>query len=201
MALFIVSGASGSGKTSLIQQLLTQDKSTCVSISHTTRMARENEIDAVDYHFCTLHKFNKLMADNEFLESAKVFDNYYGTSKNGVLSQLNNYENVILEIDWQGARQVRKNFANTISIQIIPPSLAELKNRLEIRAKDDKKIITKRMKKAYEEINHYREYDYIIINKDFNKALFELKTIISSQQLTLNATKNVVKLILKEVKL
>ncbi len=196
MALFIISGASGSGKTSLIQELLARDENTCVSISHTTRVPRENEINGVDYHFCTLDKFNQLMKNKQFLENAKVFGNYYGTSKDNVLSQLNIYTNVILEIDWQGAKQVRENFANTISIQIIPPSLVELKNRLNTRAKDDKNIIAKRMQKAYTEISHYKEYDYIVINKDFDTALLNLKAIINSQQLTLNAKKYTVERIL-----
>lgn len=184
MSLFIISGASGTGKTSLIKELLLDIDNTILSISHTTRVARSGEENGVNYHFCNITEFEAAIKSNRFLEYAKVFGNYYGTQKQTIVEQLKDNKNVILEIDWQGAKTVRKSFPEAISIFIMPPSLAELKHRLEFRGKDSKTIINQRMQAAYNEMVHYDEYDYIVINTEFKIALTQLKTIILATQLT-----------------
>jgi guanylate kinase len=183
--LFVISAPSGAGKSSLIKTLLTEITHVSLSISHTTRTKRSEEIEGVDYFFNTIDEIKKLISDDELLEYAEVFGNYYGTSKPTLLKQLEKND-VILEIDWQGHQQVKKHFPEAISIFILPPSLQELENRLTKRGQDEKSIIDNRMKQAKNEIKHYDEYDFLIINEDFKVAVNELKNIILTNRLNLN---------------
>lgn len=179
----IISAASGTGKTSLVHALVSQNPRLVVSISHTTRPKRPNEINGLNYYFISEQEFKKLITEDAFLEHAHVFDNFYGTSKEWVNQQLTDNKNVIFEIDWQGAQQIRTQLKNVISIFILPPSLETLEQRLHERGQDDKKVIDKRMKQAKEEISHCREYDYIIINDNFDQAKADLQAIIRACEL------------------
>jgi guanylate kinase len=179
--LFIVSAPSGAGKTSLVKSLLEMMPSLYVSISHTTRPKRPYESEGIHYHFVEKTEFESLVSSGQFLEYAQVFDNYYGTSRLWVEEQLNEGKDIILEIDWQGAQQVKKKLKNSIKIFILPPSYEDLKSRLIDRGDDDA-IISNRMNGAKSEIIHYNEYDFIVINDDFNKALDDLKTIIVTME-------------------
>ncbi len=180
--LFIVSAPSGAGKTSLIRALTNQLSDVVVSISHTTRAIRPGEIEGKDYFFITVETFTSMIERGEFLEYAKVFDNFYGTSQSSVQRQLDQGLKVILEIDWQGAAQVRTRIKDTISIFILPPSKAELENRLRNRAQDSNEIISRRMRDAKSEISHYEEFDFIILNDKFDSALQELVTLFSNSE-------------------
>ncbi len=182
--LYIISAPSGAGKTSLVKALTQDSGQINVSISHTTRTMREGEQDGVDYHFVDQKTFLSMVESGAFLEHAKVFDNFYGTSQQHVEQQLLSGQDVILEIDWQGARQVRKQFENCKSIFILPPSSAELRARLQNRGQDDEEIIDRRMKDAVSEMSHYAEFDYIIVNDDFDKALDDLSSIFKTNHLT-----------------
>ena len=179
--LFIISAPSGTGKTSLMKNLLEMMPSLYLSISHTTRAKRPYETDGIHYNFLNKSEFESLANSGQFLEYAQVFDNYYGTSKIWVEEQLAKGKDIILEIDWQGALQVKKKIDNTISIFILPPSYDELKSRLIDRGDDDS-LISRRMEGAKIEIVHYLEYDFIVINDDFNTALDELKAIIMTMK-------------------
>ncbi len=181
--LYIVSAPSGAGKTSLIKQLLADSDQLSVSISHTTRNIRPGETDGKDYFFTSVDQFKKMIDEQAFLEHAQVFDNFYGTATQSVENNLQNGIDTILEIDWQGAQQVRNRFPNCISIFILPPSINVLHQRLENRGQDSKKIIDRRMRDAINEMSHYDEFDYLIVNDDFNLALTELKSIITSYRL------------------
>ncbi|OCG58954.1 MULTISPECIES: guanylate kinase [unclassified Gilliamella] len=183
--LFIVSAPSGAGKSSLIQAYLSQSNlhPAKVSISHTTRTPRPGEAHGEHYYFVDHEHFESLIAKQAFVEYANVFDHYYGTSKAEIEQSLSQGTNVFLDIDWQGARQVRKKMPDAKSIFILPPSLKELENRLVKRGQDDNNIIAKRMKKAQAEISHYNEYDYVIINDDFNISLNALSAIITTASL------------------
>ncbi len=183
--LFIVSAPSGAGKTSLLKALLEKDDALALSVSHTTRNARAGEEDGVHYHFVSVETFMRLAGEGAFLEQAQVFDNYYGTSQQGVESQLQSGVDVVLEIDWQGAQQVRKVFPQAISIFIIPPSIAALRERLSNRGQDDESIIERRMRDAQKELSHYAEYDYLVVNDAFDAALDDLACIVSSVRLRL----------------
>lgn len=178
--LFIISAPSGAGKTSLVKALLKNFPEVVVSISHTTRSIRPGEVDEKDYYFTSVNEFETMIEQNEFLEYAKVFDNYYGTSKKSVYKQLEKNLKVILEIDWQGAAQVRKNIDDTISIFILPPSKAELESRLRNRRQDSDEIIARRMRDAESEISHYDEFDHVILNDSFDTALQQLTALISN---------------------
>jgi len=180
--LYIVSAPSGAGKTSLITAMLETLEGVQVAISHTTRPIREGEIDGKHYHFINKATFEDDIEKGLFLEHANVFGNYYGTSHAAVNQQLEEGTDVILEIDWQGAQQIRKLAPNTRSIFILPPSISELENRLNKRNQDAADVITKRVAQAKEDITHYDEYDNIIINNDFEIALVELKSIFISQR-------------------
>lgn len=175
--LYIISAPSGAGKTSLIKALLERLSGVSVSISHTTRQPRPGEQNAVDYHFVSLEKFTAMVEAGDFLEHARVFDNYYGTSKSSVQAQLEQGDDVILEIDWQGARQVRESFPDAVGMFILPPGLAALRERLTARGQDDETVIVRRMRDAVSEMSHYAEYQYLIINDDFNVALDDLAAI------------------------
>ena len=176
--LYIISAPSGAGKTSLVRELVSNLEDVVVSVSHTTRAMREGEQDGVDYHFLDKDAFLSMVEHSAFLEHAKVFDNYYGTSQQHVEQQLLSGKNVILEIDWQGARQVRRLMQESQSIFIIPPSREALRERLQNRGQDADDIIDRRMQDAVNEMSHYAEFDYLIVNDDFDQALHELKCII-----------------------
>lgn len=183
--LYIISAPSGAGKSSLIQALLkTQPRYDAqVSVSHTTRDSRPGEIDGEHYFFVSHTRFAEMVADGAFLEYARVFDNFYGTSRLVVEQMLASGVDVLLDIDWQGARQVRDNLPQASSIFILPPSKQELHRRLCGRGQDQQAVITKRMAQAVSEMSHYAEYDYLIINDDFASALDDLKNIIRAGRL------------------
>lgn len=180
----VISAPSGAGKTSLVAALLKDSKHLKVSVSHTTRPMRPGEVDGVNYHFVTLDEFEEKINANDFIEHAKVFNNYYGTSQSSLNAELANGYDVILEIDWQGAEQVRSLFPEAISIFIFPPSLEVLEQRLHQRGQDDANIIKARMDEAHSEISHHQEFDYLVINDDFDQALLELKVIVAAAPLT-----------------
>lgn len=179
--LFILSAPSGCGKTSLVGALLKTDPRILVSVSHTTRAPRAGEQDGVHYHFVDQKAFKELVDEAIFLEHAEVFGNHYGTSKHWVESQLKKGLDVILEIDWQGARRVRE-LMNSVSIFILPPSRKALVVRLQDRGLDDAGVIERRMQQASSEISHYDEYDYVVVNDSFDKALHDLKVIIEARR-------------------
>ncbi len=181
--LFIVSAPSGAGKTSLLKALVETEEHVRVSVSHTTRPRRPGETDAVDYHFVDKDAFNKMVESGAFLEHAEVFGNFYGTSEAGIRGQLEQGDDVILEIDWQGAQQVRARFPETVSIFILPPTPEALRQRLGSRGQDSDEVIQRRLSEAREEMSHYPEYDYIVVNDLFDQALGELRAIITAQRL------------------
>ncbi|MEW5008115.1 guanylate kinase [Cycloclasticus sp. 46_83_sub15_T18] len=178
--LYIISAPSGAGKTSLVKALLQTTAGIEVSVSHTTRAQREGEKPGVDYHFSDADAFQTLVGENGFLEHATVFGNSYGTSKASVEEQLAQGVDVILEIDWQGAQQVRALMPDSCSVFILPPSKAELERRLKGRGQDSDEVIAGRMRTAVDEMSHYKEYDFLLVNDDFELALAELQAIISS---------------------
>ena len=180
--LFIVAAPSGCGKTSLVESLINDAKNLRVSISHTTRNPRVDEVNGTNYHFVSVSEFQKMVSEDSFIEHAEVFENFYGTSKKLINDNLDNNIDVILEIDWQGARQVKQNLPSAISIFILPPSKEALELRLMNRAQDDELVIKKRMLDAENQMSHYNEFDYLVINDDFNSALTDLKLIISSSK-------------------
>ena len=184
--LYIVSAPSGAGKTSLLNTLRGQLPHVTVSVSHTTRAPRPGEKNGWHYHFVTTETFRQEVAAGNFLEYAQVFDNYYGTSRTAVDALLAEGKDVILEIDWQGAQQVRARATDVISIFILPPSQAALEERLRKRQQDSEEIIQRRMRDARSEMSHYPEYDYLIINDDFEDALAELTAIFRAGRLRLN---------------
>ena len=188
--LFTISAPSGAGKTSLVKALRDKKQNTvAVSVSHSTRPIRPGETDGVDYHFVSPEQFAQMASDDQFLEHARVFDNYYGTARASVEKLLASGKHVILEIDWQGARQVKQKMPETICIYILPPSREVLEQRLIDRATDDKKTIVRRMMEADREMSHYGDAEYLVINQDFEKALHSLECIIHAQSLTLSRQK------------
>jgi len=185
--LYIISSPSGAGKSSLLKALFEQhnnDNSMYLSVSHTTRPPRPGEVDHVHYHFVTVDEFKNLIDRQAFYEWAQVFDKYYGTSRELVQQALQNGQDVFLDIDWQGARQMRKMEPEAKSIFILPPSLEELRQRLVKRAQDSEEVIANRMNKAQREISHYNEYDYCLINDDFDQTLNDLWSIINANRHT-----------------
>ncbi|WP_372614062.1 guanylate kinase [Halomonas sp.] len=183
--LFIVSAPSGAGKTSLVREMVESLDGIQVSVSHTTRERRQGEVDGVNYHFVDLPMFEAMIEHGEFFEHAQVFDNYYGSSRPAVASMLDAGQDVILEIDWQGARQVRQQIPDAVSIFILPPSRGELERRLANRGTDEHAVIAQRMREAVTEMSHYDEYDYLVINDDFTTALRELQSLVIARRLTL----------------
>ncbi|WP_455217944.1 guanylate kinase, partial [Kaarinaea lacus] len=181
--LFIIAAPSGAGKSSLVKALLESTENINVSVSHTTRTPRPGEVDGVDYHFVDVSTFKEMIGQDAFLEHAQVFDNFYGTSEASVKEKLEAGLDEILEIDWQGARQVRMRLTGTVSIYILPPSRAALRERLTSRGQDDDTTINRRMHDAVSEMSHYHEFDYVVVNDDFNQALADIKTIVTSQRL------------------
>lgn len=177
-SLFIITAASGTGKTSLVKQLLATTNDLTVSVSHTTRSPRPGEIDGQHYHFTDVESFTAAIDEGKFLEHAEVFGNYYGTSEHSVRTQLESGIDVILEIDWQGALQVKRLFTDAIMIFILPPSVATLRQRLSTRATDSTDIIEQRLAGSVHEMSQYVHADYVVINDNFEVALTELKAII-----------------------
>ena len=188
--LFVVSAASGTGKTSLVKALLERVNNLHVSVSHTTRGQRPGELDGVHYHFSTKEDFLNLVEEGGFIEYAYVFGNYYGTAQATVKEQLAKGHDVLLEIDWQGAQQVRRLFPESKQIFILPPSQFDLRERLSNRGTDTVDVIEHRLSCAVEDMQQYSNFDYIIINDDFNKALHDLEAVIIANRLTLSQQAN-----------
>lgn len=184
-SLFIITAASGTGKTSLVKQLLATTNDLTVSVSHTTRTPRPGEIDGQHYHFTDVDSFTKGINAGQFLEHAEVFGNYYGTSEQSVRTQLAAGIDVILEIDWQGATQIRNMFADAIMVFILPPSLTTLRQRLSTRGQDSVEVIEHRLAGAVTEMAQYVNADYVVINDNFEVALAELKAIVVADRQTL----------------
>ena len=180
---FIVSAPSGAGKTSLLRQLVPADQRLVMSISHATRPMRSGEEDGVHYHFVSVERFEQLVGEGAFLEHARVFDNYYGTAEATVRQQLDDGLDVVLEIDWQGARQVRKRLQGSVSIFVAPPSIDALRTRLAGRGQDSDDVVERRMRDARSELSHFSEYDYLVINDDFDTASAELRAIVTAERL------------------
>jgi len=176
--LFIIAAPSGCGKTSLVEALIKKTKNLCVSVSHTTRPPRPDEVNGINYYFVSINEFEEMIKNNAFVEHATVFDNHYGSSTKLISEKLDEGVDVILEIDWQGARQVKENMPNAISIFILPPSNEALLGRLKQRAQDNDETINKRMSDAQNQMQHFNEFDYLIINDDFDSALNDLNLII-----------------------
>ncbi|MEN9460117.1 MAG: hypothetical protein RIS84_137 [Pseudomonadota bacterium] len=181
--LYVIAAPSGAGKTSLVKALIESLEHIRVSVSYTTRAARPGEQEGVNYHFISHEQFEKMLDGSEFLEHAQVFDNYYGTGQAWVDSELKKGVDVILEIDWQGAQQIRRLHPDCASIFILPPSRETLEQRLRQRNQDSDEIIARRMQGAVEEMNHYVEFDYLVINDDFQTALADLQSIVKSHRL------------------
>jgi guanylate kinase len=182
--LYIISAPSGAGKTSLVKQLVADLNDLSVSISHTTRQMRPGETHGKDYYFVSVADFKTMQEQRAFLEHAQVFDNFYGTAHQTVEENVNRGLDVILEIDWQGAEQIKKKLPDSLSIFILPPSTEVLLQRLRNRGQDDEHIISRRMRDAVTEIRHHDEFDYLVVNDVFAEALTELKSIIIANRLT-----------------
>jgi len=180
--LFVITAPSGAGKTSLIEAVMREDPTLKISVSYTTRTPRKGEKDGVDYHFVDRARFLEMRSRDEFLESAEVHGNYYGTSRRVILDALERGDDLILEIDWQGAQQVRRLYPGCIGIFILPPSVDELERRMRSRAQDSEAVIRRRVENAREELAHAGEFNYAIINKDFETAKHELAEIIRKER-------------------
>ena len=183
--LFIVSSPSGGGKTSLVKALLEAEPEVRLSVSYTTRAPRPGETDGRDYHFVTAPVFERMLAAGEFLESAVIYGNRYGTSQKWIERQRSEDRDVVLEIDWQGAQQVRRLIRQVVSIFIMPPSPEILESRLRGRGQDSEEVVARRLAAAREEISHVSEYEYVIINDDFDRAAQDLRSIIRAERLKL----------------
>lgn len=182
-SLIIVAAPSGGGKTSLVKELIRRIPDLQVSISHTTRAMRPGEIDGVDYFFVSDDTFDQLVAENAFVEHARVFNHQYGTSFAQIKSRLAAGIDIVLDIDWQGAQQIRTIFSDAVSVFVIPPSLEVLKQRLTKRQQDNEEVIESRMQRACDEMSHYSEFDYLIVNDGFEKAADELESIVIANRL------------------
>ncbi|MFT6300093.1 MAG: guanylate kinase [Saprospiraceae bacterium] len=197
--LYTISAPSGAGKTSLVNALLKMTPDLCVSISHTTRTMRPGEIEGINYHFVDEPAFHALVDNQDFLEYAQVFNHFYGTSQKWVQQTLLSGVDVILEIDWQGAAQVRCLLPDCVSIFILPPSLEALEERLTNRGQDDSVVISRRLASAQEEMSHFTEAKYLIINDGFDGALIELNSIILNRRLELPRQQQKYELLLKQL--
>lgn len=182
--LFVLSSPSGAGKTSLSRKLLERNKNLFLSISYTTRPPRPGEINESDYYFIDDGKFNEMLKKDEFLESAKVFDHYYGTPKSPIIAAIESGKDVLFDIDWQGTQQLMNSLQDDlVKVFVLPPSAKELEKRLLKRNQDTNKTVKDRMSKASNEISHYAEYDYIIINEDFEDSLVNIESILVAEGL------------------
>jgi len=181
--LYIISAPSGAGKTSLVRALVDTVPDIAVSVSHTTRPCRASEEDGVDYHFLDAGTFQAMADSDQFLEHARVYGNWYGTARKTVTENLERGIDVVLEIDWQGAQQVREALPEAISIFVLPPSRSELERRLRGRGQDSDDVIAKRMQAAVDEMSHYNEYDFIVVNDSFGHALSDLMAILRARRL------------------
>lgn len=188
--LFIVAAPSGGGKTSLVKNLIESLDDIEVSISHTTRAMRPGEQDGVDYFFIKEQQFRDMIQAHAFIEHAHVFNHLYGTSRAQIANRLAHGIDVVLDIDWQGAQQIRQAFPQALSVFIIPPSLEALKQRLKNRSQDNEEVIADRMQKAEAELSHYPEFDYLIVNDDFEQAALELKSIVIAHRLQIDRQVN-----------
>jgi guanylate kinase len=197
--LFVIAAPSGAGKTSLVKALLERRPELHVSISHTTRTRRPTEEHGREYYFVTVPEFQELIADGEFLEHAQVFDNFYGTGRRPVEQQLARGRNVILEIDWQGARLVRKAMPACSSIFILPPSRAALEERLRNRKTDSAEVIARRLQDAVGDMSHWNEFDYVVVNDDFERAVTDLGRIVDGDSQDLTADRKSLKPLLSEL--
>ncbi|MBL6665270.1 MAG: guanylate kinase [Rickettsiales bacterium] len=184
--LIILSSPSGAGKSTLCSMIVKDDPLIKLSISATTRPKRDKEIHGQDYHFVTKEEFAEMKSNNDFLEDAKVFDNYYGTPKSLVDQSLKNGHCIVFDIDWQGARKIKEKYQSEeiVSIFILPPSIQELERRLKARAQDPEEIMQKRMDEAKSEISHYDEYDFVLINDDLNNTYQKIKSIIETKRIS-----------------
>ncbi len=180
--LFIISAPSGAGKTTLAKALVNSVPGTVLSVSHTTRSRRAGERDGVDYYFVDGQRFQDMVREGKFLEYAEVFGNFYGTSRAAVEQQLSQGDNVLLDIDWQGAREVKRKMPDVRSIFVLPPSRSELEKRLRGRGQDSDTVIMERMRKASAEMRHHDEYEYLVVNDDFGQALADLRAIITGNE-------------------
>lgn len=187
--LYVISAPSGAGKTSLVAALLEQDSLLGVSVSHTTRPMRPGEVNGINYHFVDRSTFEAMIGEGQFLEHASVFDNYYGTSQVWVEQTLAAGRDVILEIDWQGAVQVRRLMSDCVSIFIAPPSPDVLRERLMGRGTDAPEVVERRLREAREECQHVQEFDYLVVNDRFDEALAQLQAIVTAQRLRIQAQK------------
>jgi guanylate kinase len=197
--LFVITAPSGAGKTSLVNALLQTEPNLRLSISHTTRPMRPTETNGREYHFVTQPQFAQLIAQGQFLEHARVFDNFYGTSRAFVDEQLRQGHDVLLEIDWHGAQQVRAAMPECVSIFILPPSRRALGERLAKRGTDSADVIARRLRDAAADMSHYREFDYLVVNDDFARALADLRRIIAAQGADLASDRPQLKDLLKEL--
>lgn len=179
--LFVIAAPSGAGKTSLVQALLERNPRLALSVSHTTRAPRANESSGREYHFVSREAFERLIRDGAFLEHAEVFDHLYGTGRHSVEQRLEEGRDVVLEIDWQGARQVRRTMPECVSIFILPPSRAALEERLHRRRTDSPEVIARRLRDAVQDMSHWGEFDYVIVNEHFQDALADLERVIAGR--------------------
>jgi guanylate kinase len=197
--LFVIAAPSGAGKTSLVKALLERMPELHVSISHTTRNKRPTEVAGREYYFTSVPEFEHLVQRDEFLEHARVFDNYYGTARQPVDAELANGNDVVLEIDWQGARQVRKAMPECKTIFILPPSRRALEDRLRNRATDSSEVIERRLRDAVGDMTHWREFDYVVVNDNFEHAVGELIRIVSGDDENLRAGRPELQPLLREL--
>ena len=183
-ALFVVSAPSGAGKTTLVKALTERDANVAISVSHTTRPRRRGERDGVDYHFVDVPHFQRLIEADAFLEHACVFGHLYGTSKASVRRELDAARDVVLEIDWQGARQIRNRMPEAVSIFVVPPSRDSLRKRLEGRGQDSDAIIAQRMRNVVTDLSHFDEFDYLVVNDSIERAADDLASIVRARRLS-----------------
>ena len=187
--LIVISAPSGGGKTSLIEKLIANNKRLLKSVSYTTRPMRPGEVNGANYNFVEKNEFQELLDRNLFLEHAEVYGYHYGTSKLWVENQLAKGVDIILDIDWQGARNIKKIFPKCINVYLLPPSIKELKSRLENRGQDTPEVIQKRIKMAKDDISHYDEFDYVIVNDSFDAALHDMQAVLDSLRLKIDIQK------------
>ena len=181
--MLVLSSPSGAGKTTLARMLLESDTGLVMSVSATTRSARPNEVDGRDYHFISAVEFEQRVAEDAFLEHATVFGHRYGTPKAPVIEALSKGQDVLFDIDWQGTQQLKQQRDDVVSVFVLPPSRGELERRLRARAQDSDEVVARRMSKADDEMSHWAEYDYVVINHDMKTALAQVRTILSAERL------------------